>query len=118
MNTTLTRTILPFTLAIAFGCFAVSVDLHNSEPQAAALVLIVGGVLVGGLWPNHAWRWGLVLGLSIFIGDPIGVQMGITPPWPEQGINWGSLVALVPAFVGTYVGVGVRALAGAAMKSV
>lgn len=108
---------LPYLVAIAFAGFAVTIDLHNDEPQAAALVLVVGGLVVGALWPASAWRWGLILGLSIFIGDPVGVRLGVTPPWPEQGINIGSLVALVPAFIGTYVGVGVRRLVSGATAS-
>ena len=118
MPTMLTRTILPFALAAAFGCFAVLVDLHNNEPQGAALVLVVGGILLGTIWPAGAWRWAVILGLSIFVGDPIGVKLGAQPPWPEQGINPGSLVALVPAFIGTYAGAGVRMLLDAATAKV
>lgn len=105
----------PFLLAIAIGVLAVSVDLHNNEPQAAALVLIAGGFIIGAIWPGGAWRWALILGLSIFVGDPLGVRLGAKPPWPEQGINFGSLVALVPAFIGTFAGVGVRKLMGSAV---
>ncbi len=112
------KTVIPLIAAILFAVLAVAVDLHNAEPQAAALVLIVGGFIVGAAAPKAAWRWALILGLSIFIGDPIGVRLGINPPWPETGINYGSLVALIPAFIGTYVGVGVRALFGSAAKNV
>ncbi|MGH7594445.1 MAG: hypothetical protein ACRELE_11440 [Gemmatimonadales bacterium] len=105
-------TALPLLVATGVACLAVWIDLHNDEPQAAALVLAVGGLVVGALWPAAAWRWTIILGLSIFVGDPLGVRLGATPPWPEQGINFGSLIALVPAFIGTYAGVGARALIG------
>jgi len=118
MNSAVTRIILPAALAVGIGYFAVSVDLHNNEPQAAALVLVVGGFLLGAIWPAAAWRWAVILGLSIFVGDPIGVKLGAQPPWPEQDINPGSLIALVPAFIGTYAGVGVRMLLGAATAKV
>lgn len=107
----------PLLAATAVAAFAVWVDLHNDEPQAAALVLVVGGLLLGALWPVGAWRWALVLGLSIFVGDPLGVRLGVTPPWPEQGVNFGSLVAVVPAFIGIYVGAGLRRLMSGAVSS-
>ncbi len=113
MSSVLTRTVLPLIATLAVATFAVVVDLHNDEVQAAVLVILVGGFMVGVIWPAAAWRWALILGLSIVIGDPLGVRLGVRPPWPETGWNAGALVALIPAFIGTYVGVGVRSLIGA-----
>ncbi len=109
MQSNLLKSAVPVVLAIAIAVVAVSVDLHNDEPQAAALVLVVGGFLLGTISPDRAWRWAVILGLSIVIGDPIGVQLGVNPPWPERGFNPGSFIALIPAFLGTYAGVAVRA---------
>ncbi len=95
--------------ALAVGGFAVHVDLHNDEVQAAVLVLLVGGGLLGLLAPHRAWRWALVLGLSIILGDYAAPQLHLIARAPEP-INWGSLVALIPAFIGTYVGVAVRSM--------
>jgi hypothetical protein len=113
MRSPVARTALPLLLALAISSFAVSVDLHNSEPQAAALVLIVGGFVLGMVWPAGAWRWALVLGLSILVGDYLAPQLKLVARDPEP-VNWGALVALIPAFVGTYAGVGMRALMRAA----
>jgi hypothetical protein len=112
-----TGTILPLLLATATGAFAVSVDLHNSEVQAAVLVLVVGGFLLGLAWPGGAWRWALVLGLSILVGDTLALQLHLVARDPEP-VNWTALVALIPAFIGTYAGVGVRRLLGVAAGSV
>jgi len=116
MNPTLSRAILPFACAVAVACFAVSVDLHNDEVQAAALVLVAGGFVIGAIWPDHAWRWALVLGLSIFVGDNAAPRLGLVAV-PVQPMNWGTLIALVPAFLGTYVGAGVRKLFGVATSN-
>lgn len=94
--------------AVGIGSFAVHVDLHNDEVQAAVLVLLVGGGILGLLAPHRAWRWALVLGLSIVVGDYAAPQLHLIAQEPGP-INWGGLLALIPAFVGTYVGVGVRA---------
>ena len=93
--------------AVGFGSFAVHVDLHNDEVQAAVLVLLVGGGILGLLVPHRAWRWALVLGLSIVVGDYAAPHLHLIAREPEP-VNWGGLLALIPAFVGTYVGVGVR----------
>jgi hypothetical protein len=116
MNRSFLDTVLPFALAVAIGCFAVSVDLHNDEVQAAVLVLLVGGFVLGGIWPHAAWRWALVLGLSIFAGDNAAPRLGLSST-PVEPMNWGTLIALIPAAIGTYVGVGVRALMSAAART-
>ena len=117
MNSLLTRTFIPLAIAVAIGCFAVSVDLHNDEVQAAVMVLLAGGFVVGAIWPGGAWRWALVLGLSIVVGDNAAPRLGLVA-LPAQPMNWGTLVALVPAFIGTYVGAGVRALFAQSTTSV
>jgi hypothetical protein len=113
MNSALTRAVVAPAFAVAIGCFAVWVDLHNDEVQAAVLVLLVGGFVMGAIWPGGAWRWALVLGLSIFVGDNAAPRLGLVG-LPVKPLNWGTLIAVAPAFIGTYVGVGVRALLSAA----
>jgi hypothetical protein len=107
---------LPCLVAIGFGCFAVAVDLHNDEVQAAVLALLVGGFVMGTIWPEGAWRWALILGLSIVAGDYAAPQLGLVGV-PPQPINWGTLIAVIPAFIGTYVGVGVRKLLAEAVTT-
>ena len=102
-------TAVPCLAAIGVGCFAVSVDLHNDEVQAAVLVLLVGGFLIGAIWPAGAWRWALILGVSILVGDNAAPRLGMSAG-PVEPMNWGTVIAMVPAFIGTYLGVGVRAL--------
>ncbi len=113
----LTRTLIPSALAVAVGCFAVSVDLHNDEVQAVVLVLLVGGFILGAIWPGGAWRWALILGLSILIGDNGAPRLGLARG-PAQPVNWGTLIALIPAFIGTYVGVGVRKMISESVANV
>lgn len=116
MNIKPGQAFIPLALSVAIGAFAVSVDLHNDEVQAAVLVLVVGGFLIGAIWPAGAWRWALVLGLSIFVGDNAAPRLGLVA-LPVQPMNWGTLIAIVPAFIGTFVGVGVRSLLAASTAS-
>ena len=103
MNSFLTRALIPLAIAVAIGCLAVSADLHNDEVQAAVLILLVGGFVVGAIWPGGAWRWALALGLSIFVGDNTAPRLGLVA-LPVQPMNWGTLIAIVPAFIGTLSG--------------
>lgn len=95
--------------ALALGAFAVSVDLHNDEPQAAALILVIGGGVLGLLAPHGAWRWAILLGLAIPVGDFLGPRLGLSSVAP-QPFNAGAFVALIPAAIGTAIGAGLRTL--------
>ena len=116
MRRSFLNTVLPFAIAVAISCFAVSVDLHNDEVQAAVLVLLAGSFVLAGIWPRAAWRWALVLGLSIFVGDNAAPRLGLSST-PIEPMNWGTLMALIPAGIGTCVGAGVRALVSAAARA-
>jgi hypothetical protein len=116
--TSSSRTRLPEFIAwvasFAVGAFAVMIDRQNDEVQAAVLVIVVGGFLLGATVPRHAWRWAVVLGSSIFVGEVIGWHLGLVSLDVDPGWNITTLVAMIPAFIGTYIGVGVRRLFGAA----
>ena len=101
--------VLPLIAVLGIGAFAVNVDLHNDEVQAAVLVLGAGGFVIGLMCPRAAWWSALLLGLSIPVGDYFAPRIGLVnvPPAP---FNSGAFLALIPAFIGVYSGVGVRAL--------
>ena len=103
------REIVAWFAAMGIAVFAVHVDLHNDEVQATVLVVLVGGGLLGMMAPRRAWRWALLLGISIVAGDYAALQLHLVARAPEP-INWGALIAFIPAFIGTYVGVGVRSM--------
>lgn len=88
-------------LAAAFwaGAFAAIVDAHNNEVQSAVIVIVAGTFLLGLAHPAHVWLWALGVGLAI----------------PVAGLahrNWGTLVALIPAFIGAYAGASIRHYSG------
>ena len=94
--------------------FAVSVDLHNSEVQPAVLVILVGGFILGAFAPAHAWRWVVIPGSPIFLGDNLAPRLGLAPGVTVLPWNYGTILALIPATIGTYVGVFVRRMLGSA----
>ena len=103
------RWLLPLVAALLIGYAGAAIDLHNDEPQAAALVLLVGGFAIGCTWPSTAWCWALVLGVSIAVWDYLAPRLGLVGVTPAP-FNAGALLALIPAFIGVYVGVGIRTI--------
>jgi hypothetical protein len=98
--------------AVAVGVFAGQVDFHNDEPQAAVLVLLVLGSMLGFARPRHAWRWGIIAALGIPATYLIGRALGHRPVyWPQPNIC-ATLIAIIPALIGAYAGVLVRKVFG------
>ena len=91
-------------LAIAGGNFAGWVDFNNDEVQAAVLVILVVTFLLGMIEPRRAWLWAIIVALCLpgfyLIAHGLGHQP-VSPPSPGW---YGSLIALIPAFIGAYAG--------------
>jgi Na+/proline symporter len=86
------------------GFIAGAVDFNNNEPQAAVLVIVFFAGVLGFTQPRKAWRWALIVGLGVPIVYLIATAFGYSAKnVPEPGW-YASLIALIPAFVSTYVG--------------
>ncbi|HZY44594.1 MAG TPA: hypothetical protein VFF70_07585 [Anaerolineae bacterium] len=88
------------------------IDFHATEPQPAAFLLIIFGAIFGFLRPRSAWRWAIILGLSLFVTELIFPLFGLQPIDPPQPNVFATLFALIPAFIGTYAGVVARKITG------
>lgn len=86
-----------------------------TEVQLTVLLLLAFGFFAGFNQPRHAWRWGLLLGVWVPIFAFIAMGVGITQFRAEQ--QFGSLIALIPAFLGTYAGVVVKRFSERAQDS-
>lgn len=81
-------------------------DLVASEVQVpVALLLLFGGALgfVAGKW---AWVWGLVLGCSVFCAHGLAAIRGYQPPYQVQPNLLVTLLAVIPAMLGSLMGAG------------
>lgn len=102
------RTPLWWLAGIGLGAFAGFVDLHSTEVQIpAALVLLSAGAL-GFLHPRHAWQWALFVGMGIpaahWLIDALGLkQPYIVTPWYSMVV-----LPLLFALVATHIGAGLR----------
>jgi hypothetical protein len=101
------QTFLLYILAVALAMFTGFVDMHNDEVQAALLVILVGSATLAFIEPRAAWRWALILGLSIPVTYLIVPLVDYTTPF-QMDSYWGTFLAFVPAFIGAYGGVFLR----------
>ena len=94
------------------GCLAAPIgylDLHASEVQGIVALLMLGAGLWGTLWPQRAWRWALVFGMSVPLWHFGNTLAGRASPYPVEPNAFATLLALVPAAIAAYGGAGIRA---------
>jgi hypothetical protein len=102
-------------LTVVMGTLAGYVDLNVTEVQRPAVLIMSFACLLGASHPNGAWRRALVLGLSVPLAHVIAHVTGATLPYAMDHAG-STLLALIPAFVGSYLGVGMRRLWAAQHK--
>jgi hypothetical protein len=102
-------------LTVAFGTLAGIPDLAAADVQPAALLILSFGAVIGAAYPDGAWRRALMLGLSVPLAHVVAQVTGTVLPYPVPHFA-DTFLALVPAFVGTFLGVGVRRLLAPAHK--
>jgi hypothetical protein len=105
---------LCFILALAGGIFAWWVDSRNDEPQAAVLVILVVTFTLGFLVPPRAWLWAIITGLCLPVGYLFSRAIGYIPAAPLEPGWYASALALIPAFIGAYLGVLARVILNSA----
>lgn len=98
--------VVALVVACALGCIVGALDLQVSEVQSTVLVILVFTFVMGAASPRFAWLWALVIGGGVFAAS------AITQQGPSNHL-YETLLALLPAFLGAYLGVGARALLSA-----
>ena len=91
-------------LALSGGIFAGWVDFNNDEPQASLLVILVVTFLIGLILPRKAWLWAIIVALCLPGVYLFARSLGYQPASPPSPGWYASLLALIPAFIGAYVG--------------
>jgi hypothetical protein len=103
--------ILAFAIGVAVGWLDMSIKTDDALPS---LVMIGIPCLVFGLlWPRHAWRWGLLIGIGVPLWHFVGGAFGFRAASPVQPNLFATFLALFPAMVACYLGAGIRGWTGA-----
>ncbi len=93
-------------LALIAGAIAAWADFHTDDPQPAATLLILFGIMLGFARPHRAWLWGMISGLSLPLFYLFALAAGIRPHSLPQPNLFASALAVIPALLGAYGGVG------------
>jgi hypothetical protein len=99
-----TKSLMVLALALALGILTGYVNITATEVQAPMLCLLCFSFLIGFMQPRGAWRWAVLIGLSIpvstFIGLAVNFQFVDTPPrYPITLV-----VLVIPALIAAYIG--------------
>ena len=105
------KTFFMIGLALLGALLVGTIDSHASEVQATLMVMLPITFILGFLDPKRAVLWGLIVGLSVPVGYLWLLATGqhYTDP-PPNGFT--TLIALVPALIGTFSGVVLRKIIG------
>ncbi len=101
--------VLSILLFVAGAVLIGSVDLSATEPQPAAMLIILMTALLTFRTPFLAPLWLVGIAAAIPLAYVIGPLLGEQPRLPPASL-WSTAVALIPAALGTAVGFGARAL--------
>lgn len=96
-------------VTVAFGSLVGYSGVRAEEVQPAVLTIASFALLLGAAYPEGAWRRGLLLGLSVPVAHVVAQLTGTVLPYPVPRFA-DTFLALIPAMVGSYLGVGLRRL--------
>lgn len=107
------RLIFVYVLAVLFSIAVGYVDTHTKTDDnlPMVLLLLIVTFLFGVAQPKQAWQFALIIGLGVPLAHLIGLLFGYHPPYPVEPNVFVTFIALVPAFIGAYLGVLARSLA-------
>jgi hypothetical protein len=100
--------IIQASLAIVIGLGIGYLDLYTTEVTVTIVALLLAGFVLGLLQPKAAWRWAVLLTLGLPIMEIVGQQLSLHTAELIHLDPRVTLVALVFALIGSYVGVVVR----------
>jgi len=95
-------------LAIALGAIAGYVDLHEEDVQTPLMLLVSFAFFLGFAHPRSAWRWGLIIGISIPAAHLIARAVRYRPPYPVS--LPATIMAVGFAMAAAYLGVFMKRL--------
>ncbi len=90
-------------LALTFGALLGYIDVNSSEVQLPMFCLLLFSFTLGVFQPKAAWRWGVLMGMSLpiayFIAFALNLRAVDAPRYPITLV-----VLVIPALVAAYAG--------------
>jgi hypothetical protein len=100
---------IAFALSVLIGSTIGLSDLRSQELQTPAALLFSAAFVLAAWQPDGAWRRGMVLGLSVPLAHAVAHVTGTTLPYTISNPML-TIAAIVPAMMGTGIGMGVSRL--------
>ncbi len=100
---------LALLLTVAAGVIVGVTDLRSADVQGPVAVLFAAAFFLAAWHPDGAWRRGLMLGASVPLAHLVAQLTGRTLPYTVDHPA-STLLAIVPAMLGTAVGMAVSRL--------
>jgi len=100
---------LALLLSVATGVLVGVTGLRTEELQGPGGVLFAAAFFLAAWQPDGAWRRGLMLGLSVPMAQIVSQLSGQALPY-TVGNPYATLLAIIPAMLGTLVGIAVSRL--------
>ena len=94
---------LALLLTVAAGLIAGVTDVNSTEVQGPVAVLFAAAFFLAAWHPYGAWRRGLMLGASVPLAHVVAQVTGHTLPYTVDHPA-STLLAIIPAMLGTGVG--------------
>jgi hypothetical protein len=104
------RNLVCTALGVILGLVVGYLDLHVTEVIVTVVALLTSGLLLGLIQPKGTWRWALLIAIGLPIMEFVAIRTGMQTAEPARLDPLIALVALVLAFLGTYLGVFMRYL--------
>ncbi len=80
--------------AVVLAACAAALDLVIRDTSTSLVVILFATMVMGYLAPQRAWRWGLLIGVSLPLSHLVA----------RRGGELAGVMAFVPSFVGAYLG--------------
>ncbi|MCW5941930.1 MAG: hypothetical protein KIS66_06845 [Fimbriimonadaceae bacterium] len=103
---------LPHVAAAAFGLALAAMDFRTRPVQPVAGALLIVTMAFGAVWPRRAWRWALWIGGAVPALHVVAHALGVKPAYPVEPGPIAAFLALIPAFLGAYLGALLRRASG------
>ena len=97
---------VPYALALLLGIDIGWVNVLTDQVSFVALPLLAATAILGLAWPRHAWRWALLVGVWLSLGQAFALLTSMRLPYPndlsavEQVLAIGLGLGLVGAYAG------------------
>jgi hypothetical protein len=103
---TRTRSLIVLAMGIIAAVAVGYLNTHTDESLVVLPAVVALTGILGLLSPRSAWRWALLIGLAVPLSQLIFLALNLHVPYPNGLADIPpSLLAVIPAVAGAYLGV-------------